>query len=49
MVEGNNEAYFEVDVELSLASRFLKVGDEVVIKYKKNSGYNLVLSLEYKK
>ena len=49
MVEGNNESYFEVDVELSLASRFLKVGDEVVIKYKKNSGYNLVLSLEYKK
>ena len=49
MIEGNNESYFEVDVELSLASRFLKVGDEVVIKYKKNSGYNLVLSLEYKK
>ena len=46
MVEGNNDSYFEVDVNLSLAARFLKVGDKVTIKYKKNSGYNLVLDLE---
>ena len=49
MVEGNDKEYFEVDVNLSLAARFLKAGDEVVIKFKKNSGYNLVLSLENKK
>lgn len=47
MVEGNNNEYFEVDVELSLVARFLKVGDKVAIKFKKNSGYNLVLEIKW--
>lgn len=45
MVVGNNEEYFEVDVELSLVARFLKEGEEYFIKFKKNSGYNLVLEI----
>ena len=46
MVEGNNESYFEVDVNLNLVARFLSEGDVVTITYKENSGYNLVLSIK---
>lgn len=45
MVVGNNEEYFEVDVELNLVARFLKEGEKYHIKFKKNSGYNLVLEI----
>ena len=45
MVVGNNEEYFEVDVELNLVARFLKEGEKYFIKFKKNSGYNLVLEI----
>ncbi len=45
MVVGNNEEYFEVDVELNLVARFLKEGEQYFIKFKKNSGYNLVLEI----
>ncbi len=46
MVLGNNTAYFEVDVDLSLVARFLSEGDKVTITYKENLGYNLVLAIE---
>lgn len=46
MVEGNNDSYFEVDVNLNLVARFLSEGDVVTITYKENSGYNLVLSIK---
>lgn len=48
MIEGNNEEYFEVDVNLNLDARFLKVGDEIEITYKKGNNYNLVLELKKK-
>lgn len=46
MVEEHDDVYFEVDINLSLDARFLQVGDQIEITYKKNSGYNLVLLLE---
>lgn len=46
MVVGNDDEYFEVDVNLNLVARFLNVGDVVKIKYKASTNYNLVLEIE---
>lgn len=45
-VEGIDDVYFEVDVNLNLDARFLQVGDNIKVTYKENQGYNLVLTLE---
>lgn len=38
--------FFEVNVDLSIAARFLQNGDMIKITYKEYSGYNLVLTIE---
>lgn len=42
MLDTNETEYFVIDVNLSLAARFLKVGDNVEITYREYTTYNLV-------
>lgn len=46
MVEDINDAYFVVNVSVSLDARFLQVGDIIKVKYKDHPTYNYVISLE---
>lgn len=46
MVEGITNKYFVVDINLSLDARFINVGDNVSIKYKEYSNYNLVSDIK---
>lgn len=46
MIEGITDKYFVVDINLNLDARFVSVGDNVSIKYKEYSNYNLVSDIK---
>lgn len=46
IIDSLNNEYFVVRIDLSLAARFLKVGDKVKLTYQKSQSYNYVLKIE---